>query len=178
MVFPRNYITIWKCYFRFTPIEIDLIWVRSQRCACLVTWFCYQMIAKPGNKTGPPSWPDLYIMYHFKCQSMIYISNKLDGITLTEEHLLSIYTAHLFWYLVDDKWFGIITSVLLLLLMLISECMKLNQWIHWGWDKMANIFQRTFWNACSWLKMYKFELRFQWSLFLMVQLTIYQHWFR
>ena len=33
---------------------------RSQRCACLVTWFCYQMIAKPGNKTGPPLWPDPY----------------------------------------------------------------------------------------------------------------------
>ena len=28
------------------------------RCGCLVTWFCYQMIAKPGNKTAAPSWPD------------------------------------------------------------------------------------------------------------------------
>ena len=26
----------------------------------LVTWFCYQMIAKPGNKTGPHSWPEPY----------------------------------------------------------------------------------------------------------------------
>ena len=31
------------------------IWVRSRRCGCLVTWFCYQMIAKPGNKTAAPS---------------------------------------------------------------------------------------------------------------------------
>ena len=31
--------------------------------ACLFTWFCYQMIAKPGNKTAAPSWPDLYIIY-------------------------------------------------------------------------------------------------------------------
>ena len=37
------------------------IWVRSWRCSCLVTWFCYQMIAKPGNKTAAPSWPDSYI---------------------------------------------------------------------------------------------------------------------
>ena len=36
-------------------------WVRSWRCTCLVTWFCYQMIAKPGNKTGPPSWPDPFL---------------------------------------------------------------------------------------------------------------------
>ena len=34
------------------------IWVRTRRCGCLVTWFCYQMIAKPGNKTAAPSWPD------------------------------------------------------------------------------------------------------------------------
>ena len=38
------------------------IWVRSWRCCCLVTWFCYQMIAKPGNKTAAVSWPDLYVL--------------------------------------------------------------------------------------------------------------------
>ena len=37
------------------------IWVRSRRCGCLVTWFCHQMIAKPGNKTAAHSWPDQYI---------------------------------------------------------------------------------------------------------------------
>ena len=36
------------------------IWVRSRRCGCLVTWFCYQLIAKPGNKTAAVSWPDQY----------------------------------------------------------------------------------------------------------------------
>ena len=34
------------------------IWVRSRRCGCLVTLFCYQLIATPGNKTAAPSWPD------------------------------------------------------------------------------------------------------------------------
>ena len=33
-------------------------WVRSWRCVCLVIWFCYHLIAKPGNKTAVPSWPD------------------------------------------------------------------------------------------------------------------------
>ena len=37
------------------------IWVRSRNCGCLVTWFCYQLIAKPGNKTATVSWPDPYI---------------------------------------------------------------------------------------------------------------------
>ena len=33
-------------------------------------------------------------------------------------------------------------------------------------------------NAFSWMKIYKFRLRFHWSLFPRVQLTITHHWFR
>ena len=36
---------------------------------------------------------------------------------------------------------------------------------HWGRDKMAAIFQKTFSNAFSSMKMNKFRLRFHWSLF-------------
>ena len=36
------------------------MWVRSRNCSCLVTWFCYRLIAKPGNKTAAVSWPDPY----------------------------------------------------------------------------------------------------------------------
>ena len=36
---------------------------------------------------------------------------------------------------------------------------------HWGRDKMAAIFQTTFSNAFSWMKMFKLRLRFHWSLF-------------
>ena len=48
----------------------------------------------------------------------------------------------------------------------------------WGRDKMAAIFQTTFSNAFSWIKIYEFRLKFHWILFLRVQLTILQHWFR
>ena len=49
---------------------------------------------------------------------------------------------------------------------------------HWGRDKMATVSQTTLSNAFSWMKMLEFRLRFHWSLFLRVQLTIIQHWFR
>ena len=49
---------------------------------------------------------------------------------------------------------------------------------HWGRDKMAAIFQTTFSNGFSWMKMYEFRLKFHWSLFQRAQLTIFQHWFR
>ena len=29
-----------------------------RNCSSLVTWFCYQLIAKPGNKTATVPWPD------------------------------------------------------------------------------------------------------------------------
>ena len=38
-----------------------IIWVRSRNCSCFVTWFCYQLIAKPGNKTATVPWLDPYI---------------------------------------------------------------------------------------------------------------------
>ena len=38
----------------------NTIWVRSRNCGCHVTWFCYQLIAKPGNKTAAVPWPDPY----------------------------------------------------------------------------------------------------------------------
>ena len=43
---------------------------------------------------------------------------------------------------------------------------------------MDAISQTPFSSAFSWRKMYKFQLRFHLSLFLWVQLIIFQHWFR
>ena len=44
--------------------------------------------------------------------------------------------------------------------------------------QMDAISQTTFSSAFSWMKMFEFRLKFHWSLFLRVQLTIFQHWFR
>ena len=49
---------------------------------------------------------------------------------------------------------------------------------HSGRDKTAAIFQTTISNEFSWMEMFKFRLRFHWSLLLGFELTIFQHWFR
>ena len=49
---------------------------------------------------------------------------------------------------------------------------------HWGWDKRAAIFQTTFSNAFSFMKIYELCLTFCWSLILRFELAIFQHWFR
>ena len=59
------------CFGISVQLSKNTKWVRSPRYDCLVTWFCYQLIAKPGNKTAAPSWPDLYSTspahyWHFK----------------------------------------------------------------------------------------------------------------
>ena len=49
---------------------------------------------------------------------------------------------------------------------------------HWGRDKMAAIFQTTFSNAFTWMKMFEFRLKCYWNLFPRVQLTMFHHLFR
>ena len=49
---------------------------------------------------------------------------------------------------------------------------------HWGRDEMNNISQTTFSNVFSWMKVFEFRLKYHWSLFPRVQLTIFQHLFR
>ena len=44
---------------------------------------------------------------------------------------------------------------------------------HWGWEKMAAVFQTTFSNGSSWMKMYEFWLLFHLSLFSGVQAVIW-----
>ena len=59
-----------------------------------------------------------------------------------------------------------------------SEISLIRMFTHWGRDKMAAASQTTLSNAFSWMKVLEFLLRFHWSLFRRVQLTIIQHWFR
>ena len=49
---------------------------------------------------------------------------------------------------------------------------------HWGRDKMADISQTTFSNVFCSMKIFEFRLKFHCSLFLGVQWTKFQHWFR
>ena len=46
---------------------------------------------------------------------------------------------------------------------------------HWGRDKVAANFLTTFSSAFSWMKIHELWLRYHWSLFPRVQLTIFQH---
>ena len=58
------YIVLNLCYYSIDKCTHHnyWIWVRSWNCSCLVTWFCYHLIAKPGNKTAAVLWPDPYII--------------------------------------------------------------------------------------------------------------------
>ena len=52
------------------------------------------------------------------------------------------------------------------------------QLTHWGRGKIAAISQTTMSSAFSRIKMLEYRLKFHWSLFLRVQLTISQQWYQ
>ena len=58
-----NFQIFWLgCPWNLTDDLQKVIWVRLWRCGCLVTWFCYQLTARPSNKKAAPSWPDPYVV--------------------------------------------------------------------------------------------------------------------
>ena len=57
----------------------------------------------------------------------------------------------------------------------VAMCETINTWRQ---RQNGTISQRTFSNAFSWIKIYKFHFRLHWRLFLRFRLTIFQHWFR
>ena len=58
-----------------------------------------------------------------------------------------------------------------------KESDNLDSLTHWCQDKIATISQSTLSNTFSWMKMLEVGLKFHRSLFLSVQLKIFQHWF-
>ena len=133
------------------------IWVKSRNCGCLVTWFCYQLIAKPGNKTATASWPDPYIVTCYSCWKYCRYDTCVNKM--------------------DNHWFRF-TVRLWVRPQIITAHSRMVLLKHWGRDKMAAILRTTLSNAFSWMKMYELRLKFHWSLFLKVQSTIFQHRFR
>ena len=55
-------------------------WVKSWNFGCLVTWFCYQLIANPGNKTAAVPWPDPHMTQNITGQEdQLRVKNLLKG---------------------------------------------------------------------------------------------------
>ena len=81
-----------KCVLCDIPLSW-YIWVRSQNCGRLVTWFCYQLIAKPGKKTATVSWPDPYAMWAQLIDAMIKTQLRFN---LLWGYLIS-YMRNRFW---------------------------------------------------------------------------------
>ena len=73
-------------YWPLTNGICTIIWVRSWNCGCLVTWFCYQLIAKPGNKTATVSWPDPYTHYRFQTSNKSSLVKCNTAVTPLQPH--------------------------------------------------------------------------------------------
>ena len=98
-------------------------------------------------------------------------TSSFTGCTLTELSLMKENAVSAVrgvnWASIDTKYWVVASAI-----------PKLACLTHWGRDKMAAIFQTTFPNAVSWMKMYDFGLILHCFFFLMVRLTISQRTFR
>ena len=99
-----------------TAVTIHWSWARSRNCGCLVTWFCYQMIAKPGNKTATVPWPDPVTAAVYKAIKLLYVT---DACQWDHYHLLCIYLncCHFFsmksFVFVLLPWIAVTSNILL-----------------------------------------------------------------
>ena len=59
-----------------------------------------------------------------------------------------------------------------------SRCVIIQSCLSFNLDKMSTISQTIFSIAFSWMTIFVFWFKFHWSLFVKLQLTISEHWFR
>ena len=127
---------------------------------------------------------DRYLLILYLYELMVHCIFVADFIEnkIIETHTRESYGSYKAWHLVATVGTTILVPSHCVLLQcskwVFSDVMLILHLTQWGWDKMAAILQTTNSNTFCWIKMFEFQLKFHWSLFLRVQLTISQHWLR
>ena len=184
--------------------------VRSRNSGCLVTWFFYQLMAKPGSNTAAVSWPNPYVS-NAKLRNSNHSNISIWCNPMTSDievagvpwfsYLLCVIKScanffiqsrgvvasngilcRLFLYCFKEKPVVTVCSPLFCLRHRWINGYIFGSWLHFftqlPLDRMSAITWAIFWDEFSWMKSFVFWLRFHLSLFLRIQLTITQHWFR
>ena len=127
---------------------LKMICVRSQNCDCPIAWFCYQLIAKPGDKTATVPWPDPYV----------YIEPMLTQFceAIWHHYYIGRNENRIFFLISKHMW----------------QCIM--GWHIKTWTKRLPFCRKKNWNAISSKKSYEFWSKFQLRLLLEVLLKICQ----
>ena len=164
---------------------------------CFVNIKCTQLYLNnnPRKQFSILSWLSCFLMTiiiwnlaHHNYQTTIIssdlsgASHSIESIRCCPNHMRSLYDQqgggfHSICVFLCDSWFIVVRCGGRPMWLSVHQSVSYHLLTHWGRDKMAVVFQTTFSNAFSWMKMYEFPLRFHWSLFLRFELTIFQQWF-
>ena len=136
-------------------------------------WIKYRNIIYSPWTIGQPWGPRWNLYQWLSARLQDPISNALELLQFCTEPSIS-WCRFTFYSVIDSKYISFLVPEMSYYFNRKDRCLL----THCGRDKMAAIFHTTFSNGFSWLKMYWFQFKFHWSLFLWVQLTIFQHWFR
>ena len=92
---PKGAFNLFKQWLKtstYSDIYTWICYVRPWRWNYLITWLCYQMIAKPDNKTAAPPWPDpLCIIEDF-----LTLVNHVNLLRPSDTHMRQWTYHHLF----------------------------------------------------------------------------------
>ena len=78
-----------------------ITWNLSWNCGCLVIWFCYQLIAKPDNKTAAVPWPDPYC-FTYRKHIQIRCGSLVSSTVVSIFQFVGLVVFHFSWYKASD----------------------------------------------------------------------------
>ena len=79
---PVNFPHKWPVTRKMFPFDdVIMMWVGSWRYGCPVAWFCYQLIAKPGNQTAITPWPDPYQLVKLRMDAILFHKYQMPQTT-------------------------------------------------------------------------------------------------
>ena len=143
--------------------------MKTYICLIRIYWRVSHSSASPTYTQGP----NLFI-------TVLLDARVLDGTRPSAGAVLTI-KSHIFFCVMKFHWLP--PSNYCCDAVFRRHTMQAPKWITNGWNwtvlrPRQNGRQKILSNTLSWMKMYEFQLRFHWNLFLRVKLTIFQHWFR
>ena len=103
-------------------------------------------------------------------------NNRMQWL-LTQETAMGCVIDGWLWAYISRQWLTTILNIIFFIVT--SVCLAIvTRWSTMRRDIMAAIFQTTFSNTFSWMKIFTFLSKYHRNLILRVRLTRWQHWFR
>ena len=167
--FPRYWIFVWRIHRSPVDSPHKGQWCGTVMFSLICTW-----TNTWANNPDPSDLRRLCTHYDITAMKFntLYMNKQMPVVDNIFKHIFfkkMISLQSTFHWLLSFSWVPLTIS---------HNGLSLNSLTHLPLDKMAAILQTIYSDAFLWMKNFVLWLKSYWSVFLSVQLTINQHWFR